>query len=116
MEAPQCIGCRERDARIGELEARLAEVEAKAQEQAGLIVDLARKLQDRDLPKAGTPTQQAEPSKAAAKKASQRKPGGQPGHAPHLKQLLPPERVSQTVPLVPQQCEHCQHALSAEPG
>ena len=55
MDAPSCQGCRERDARIAELEARLAEVEARLQEQARLIVDLAKKLQDRDLPKSGTP-------------------------------------------------------------
>lgn len=116
MDAPQCTGCRERDARIAELEARLAELEAKVQEQAGLILDLARKLQDRDLPKSGTPTQQAEASKRPIKKASQRKPGGQPGHAAHIKKLLPAERVSETVPLVPTQCEHCQQALPAEPG
>src|SRR5438445_9964019 len=116
MEAPQCTGCRERDARIAVLEARLAELEAKVQEQAHLILDLARKLQDRDLPKAGTQAQQSEASKAKAKKASQRKPGGQPGHAPHMKQLLPPERVSQTVPIVPTQCGHCQQALPAERG
>jgi uncharacterized coiled-coil protein SlyX len=54
MEAPQCTGCRERDARIAQLEARLAELEAKVQEQARLILDLAKKLQDRDLPKSGT--------------------------------------------------------------
>ena len=116
MDAPQCTGCRERNARIAQLEARLAEVEAKVQEQACLILDLGKKLQDRDLPKSGTPTRQTETSKPSTKKASQRKAGGQPGHPPHMKQLLPPERVSQTVPLVPKQCEHCQHALPVERG
>jgi transposase len=115
MDAPQCTGCRERDARIAPLEARLAELEAKVQEQARLILDLAKKLQDRDLPKSGTQVQQPA-SKPPAKKASQRKPGGQPGHPPHMKQMLPPDRVSQTVPIVPEQCQHCQHALPVEPG
>jgi transposase len=116
MEAPQCTACRERDARIAELEARLAELQAKVQEQAGLILDLARKLQDRDLPKSGPPAQQPQTATTPAKKAGRRKPGGQPGHPPHLKQLLPPERVSQTVPIVPEQCAHCQQALPAERG
>ena len=44
MDAPSCQGCRERNARIAELEARFAEVEARLQEQARLIVDLAKKL------------------------------------------------------------------------
>jgi transposase len=115
MDAPLCQGCRERDARIAELEARLAKLEATVQEQARLIVDLAKKLQDRDLPKSGTP-KPPDPSTPPAKKPSQRKQGGQPGHPPHLKQMLPAERVSKTIAIVPERCEHCQKALPAEPG
>ncbi len=99
MDIPSCQGCRERDARIAELEARLAKLEATVQEQARLIVDLAKKLQDRDLPKSGTPGP-PDTSKPPAKKPSQRKPGGQPGHPPHLKQMLPSERVTMAILLV----------------
>jgi transposase len=88
MDVSPCEGCRVLSARIAELEARL-------QEQARLILDLARKLQDKDLPKSGAPAQQPESSKPPAKKPSPRKPGGQPGHPPHMKMLLPPERVCQ---------------------
>jgi len=116
MDAPGCQGCRERDARIVELEARLAELETKVRDQAKLILDLGKKLQDKDLPKSGSPTQQPEANKPPAKKPSQRKAGGQPGHPPHMKQLLPPERVSETVRIIPPQCEHCQQALPAERG
>lgn len=115
MDVPSCQGCRERDARIAELEARLAKLEATVQEQARLIVDLAKKLQDRDLPKSGTPGP-PDTSKPPVKKPSQRKPGGQPGHPPHLKQMLPAQRVAETVPIVPKQCDHCQHTLPAERG
>src|SRR5436305_14762613 len=108
-----CPGCRERDARIAKLEARLAELEATVQEQARLIVDLARKLQDKDLPKSGPLRREPEASKPQAKKPSGRKPGGQPGHPPHLKQMLPPERVTKTRVFVPRHCEHCQAALPA---
>jgi transposase len=110
-----CQGCRERNARIADLEARLAGLETKVREQAALILDLAKKLQDRNLPKTGTPSP-PDAAKPPAKKPSQRKPGGQPGHPPHLKQLLPPERVAKTVCIVPEQCEHCQHTLPAERG
>jgi transposase len=116
MDTPSCQGCRERDARILLLETRLAEVEAKVKEQARLIVDLARKLQNQDLPKSGTPTNPPEPNKPKENKPSGRKRGGQPGHPPHLKQLLPPERVSQIIPLVPTQCTHCHQALPDSPG
>jgi transposase len=115
MAAPTCQGCRERDARIAELEARVAGLDAKVQEQARLILDLARKLQDKDLPKSGAAAGPGEPSQPAANKPSPRKPGGQPGHPPHLKQLLPAERVSHTVPLLPTHCAHCQQPLPARP-
>jgi transposase len=109
MDAAVCQGCRE-------LQAKLAELEAKVQEQARLIIELARRLQDKDLPKGAAPSGPPKEAKPAAKKATGRKPGGQPGHPPHVKQLLPPERVSKTVPIVPEQCEHCQHALPAKAG
>jgi transposase len=109
MDAPSCHGCRE-------LEAKLAALEAKVQEQANLIIELARRLQDKDLPKSGAPGQEPKATKPAAKKPSGRKPGGQPGHEPHVKQMLPPERVTRTEQIVPKQCEYCQHALPARPG
>jgi transposase len=116
MDVSSCQGCLERDARIAKLEARLAELEAIVREQARLIVELSRKLQDKDLPKSGPPSREPEPSKPAAKKPSGRKPGGQPGHPPHLKQLLPAERVTETVPIVPTQCVHCRAAFPKKPS
>lgn len=113
-----CQGCRQRDACIATLEARVATLEGKVQDQASLILDLARKLQDKDLPKGAAPTEEQQPksSKPPAEKAKKRQPGGQPGHPPHLKQLLPPERVSVVVPIIPSHCQHCQEPLPAEPG
>jgi transposase len=115
MDAPLCNGCRERDARIAELEARVAELEAQGRDQARLLIDLARKLQDKDLPTSAA-APQAPPSPPTPRKASGRKPGGQPGHPPHLKQLLPPERVTAIVPLVPTSCERCRTPLPVERG
>jgi transposase len=120
MDGPACQGCRQRDARIAELEARVAELEAQLRQQARRIAELARKLQDMDLPKSAERSQAAkEPTQSAPqkrKKSRRRKPGGQPGHPPYLRQLLPPERVSKTVPLVPSRCSRCDHALPAASG
>src|SRR5262249_52663900 len=107
MDAPACEGCRE-------LQAKVAELEAKLQEAMEVIAELVRKLQDKDLPKSGTPLQESKAAKPSAKKATGNKPGAQPGHSPHVKQLLPPERVTKTVLLVPDQCEHCQRSLPAK--
>lgn len=100
------------------MEARQQEQQARLQEQARLILDLASKLQGKDLPKSGTPPAAPDKSKAdkSKKKSSGRKPGGQPGHPPHLKQLAPPERVTETIPIVPKHCEHCSAPLPIQPG
>src|SRR6516162_132119 len=101
MDASQCLGCRERDARIAALEARIADLEARLQ-------DLTKPPM---VPRPPSPL-----PKAPAKKPTGRKPGGQPGHPPHLKQLLPPERVTATVPLVPTRCARCRAPLPVERG
>src|SRR5882724_11357397 len=51
--------------------------------------------------------------KPVVKKKSKRKRGGQPGHRPHLKQLLGPDRVNHVVPIVPTECDHCHADLPA---
>ncbi len=54
--------------------------------------------------------------KPVKKKKSKRKRGGQPGHPPHLKQLLPPERVTETKHIVPTECTNCQAELPRKEG
>jgi transposase len=110
MDAPQCPGCRERDARIAELERRVAELEA-------LVRDLLRRLggnaSNSSLPPSANPPGAPVP---VQKKKSARRPGGQPGHPPHLRQLVSPERVNKTVRFVPKECQHCQTMLPKEAG
>lgn len=98
---PQCPGCRERDARIAALEARVAELE-------GRLNDLTRP----PIP----PRPGAALPKGPPKKPSGKRPGGQPGHPPHLKVLLPPERVNRTLTYVPKECAHCHSPLTKEAG
>ena len=103
MDRSDCPGCRVRDARIAELEQRLAALEAR----------LGTNSSNSSVPPSANPLGAPKP---VHKKKSERKPGGQPGHPPRLKALLPPERVNQTVAFVPSQCARCQAPLPQEPS
>jgi transposase len=47
---------------------------------------------------------------------SRRKVGGQPGHPGHHRELMPVDRVSAIVDLVPERCGHCARRLHARHG
>lgn len=47
---------------------------------------------------------------------SRRKPGGQPGHPGHHRELVPVERVDAIVDLIPDTCRRCAHRLHARHG
>lgn len=109
MDVPSCPGCRQRDARIAELERRVADLEARV---GDLTTRLGINASNSSVPPSANPLGAPKP---VVKKPTGRKPGGQPGHPPHLKQLLPPERVKEFIPFIPTHCHKCQAALPAEP-
>jgi transposase len=110
MEAPVCPGCRERDARIAALERRVAELEALVRD---LLARLGNNSSNSSVPPSANPLGAPKP---VVKKKSKRRRGGQPGHPPHLRELLPPERVNDIQTLVPRHCEHCHATLPAQPS
>lgn len=110
METLGCPGCHARDARLAEQAVRIAALEEEVRQLKAL---LGRNASNSSTPPSANPLGAAKP---VVKQKSRRRPGGQPGHPPHLKQLLPAERVQTTHRFVPRQCEHCQAALPAEAG
>src|SRR6185503_7218539 len=110
MPDPSCPGCRELQGRVLELEEQVRGLQA-------LVRELLAKLKT-DATNSGTPPS-ANPlcaDKPVQKQKSKLKRGGQPDHPPHLKQLLPAERVTRTKHLVPQECASCHAELPREAG
>jgi transposase len=110
MAEPTCPGCRERDAliatlleRIGALEDRVRDLEAR----------LGQNARNSSLPPSANPPDAPKP---VVKKATGRRPGGQPGHPAHFRRRLPPERLADVVPFVPGHCDRCQTPLPERPG
>lgn len=103
MDAPQCPGC-----------VRLAEeVRQLREEVRQLKALLGKNSSNSSLPPSANPPGATAP---VTKPKSGRRPGGQPGHPPQMKQWLPPERVTHVVPFVPKRCEKCNAPLSAQAG
>jgi transposase len=98
-----CPGCRARDARLAELQRRLAELEAR----------LGANAVNSSLPPSAHPLDAPKP---VVKEPTGRPSGGQPGHSPHLRRRLPPERRAHVIPLVPTRCDRCGAGRSEKPG
>jgi transposase len=103
MGEPACPGCQELQRRVAELEALVRD----------LLARLGTNASNSSLPPSANPPQAPKP---VIKPKSKRKPGGQPGHPPHLKQLLPPERVDHFAYFVPSECPRCHTLLPAAAG
>src|SRR3954464_12646824 len=103
MGKPDCPDCQALLQVIARLEARVRELEARLNQNSS----------NSSVPPSANPLGAPKP---VVKKKSKRRRGGQPGHPPHLKQLLPPEGVHQVQTFVPRQCAHCTAALPAQPA
>jgi transposase len=103
MMEPSCPGCRALAARVAELEALVRELLAKLNTNAS----------NSSTPPSANPLGADKP---VQKPKSKRRRGGQPDHPPHLKQLLPPERVSQRRHYFPEHCVHCDEPLPRQAG
>jgi hypothetical protein len=55
-----------------------------------------------------------EPRERGRRRKSRRKVGGQPGHRGAHRPLVPLTQVDEIRPILPEQCQHCGHALPAD--
>jgi transposase len=88
----------------------MAELRAEVRE---LQARLGLNASNSSLPPSANPPGAPKP---VVKKRSGRKAGGQPGHEPHLKQRLSPERITKMIRFIPEKCCRCQAALPAQAG
>jgi transposase len=113
-----------RDARIAELEAelairdaRIAALEAQLQLALERIAELEAKLAQNSTNSSKPPS--SDPPgvvRRPAAKPTGRKPGGQPGHKGHKRELLPVEQVDRVVRLEAKQCGRCQGPVAEKTG
>lgn len=103
---------RECDARIAKLEALVASLMQTVEEQAAEIKELKRRL-GQDSSNSDKPPSTDPPHRPPRQKRErgQRKPGGQPGHDGHARELLPPEQVDEIHEHKPPACRGCGRRL-----
>jgi transposase len=100
---PACPRCAELLQRIAQLEQTVRDLEAR----------LGQNASNSSLPPSANPPSAPKP---VVKKRTGNPTGGQPGHLGVSRLRLPPERVTHTIPLIPNRCERCRAPLSAQPG
>jgi len=110
VAVPLCCGCRERDARIANLEQQVAALQAKLGELGDKV---RRNASNSSIPPSTNPPDAPKPT---TKKPTGRKRGGQPGHVGHTRPRLPPERVQHIIPFVPLYCDFCEKPLPETAG
>ena len=106
----------EKDRQLAEKDRRIAELEATVAKLLARIAELERRLgvnsQNSSKPPSSDPPDA--PKKPPRKKRSKR--GARKGHEPHLKELLPPEKVNQRIEIKPEVCPDCGGEHFADSG
>jgi transposase len=99
--------------RLARLEAIIAARDAEIERLRARVEELERKLGENSQNSNKPPSSDSPADRQARKKAAGggRKPGGQPGHEPHNRKVLPPERVTRTKHCFPKNCRRCERRL-----
>lgn len=99
------------EAVIDHYERRIAALEAELAELRGELARQGKTPQNSSLPPS-TQHPHAKPVKAKSK--SNKKHGGQPGHAKHERPLIPTDECDEVIPLKPTECRRCGTKLAGE--
>lgn len=117
MPAPGCPNCARLAAEVGRLSQEVARLNQVVEQLQAQVHELSARLDQNSSNSSRPPSTDAPWQKpAATRESSGRKPGGQPGHCGHHRELLPPERVNHIIRHIPPACAHCGAALPQEPS
>jgi transposase len=110
--------------RIAELEAqvaardtRIAELEAQVKVLTRRVAELEARLRKNSTNSSKPPSSDPPGVRRPARVPTGRRPGGQPGHQFHERELLPPEQVDRFIDVpAPERCSSCNGKLEGEQG
>lgn len=97
--------------RIAELEAMVAKLVAQVEKLTARVQELEEQLGASSRNSSKPPSSDPPTVTRDKKPPTGRKPGGQPGHKRHQRELFPPEKVRSITDCKPERCSHCQHRL-----
>jgi transposase len=94
-------------------EAEIAQLRGENERLRARVAELERRLSENSRNSNQPPSGDAPSDRQARPKdePSGRKPGGQPGHKPHKRNLLPPGQVTRTENCFPDECRRCGKGL-----
>jgi transposase len=94
----------------------IAELRAALEAAYKRISELEARLNQNSTHSSKPPSTDPPGTKGRDRQGSQRKPGGQPGHKRHLRELVPADQVDQLHVLRPDACAYCQAPLQGSDG
>jgi transposase len=100
--------------RIAELEALVASLATKLEAALKRIAELEEKVGESSRNSSKPPSSDPPSVSRPAKTSTGRKPGGQPGHKRHTREMFPPDKVRSVTECKPERCGQCQHRLRGE--
>lgn len=98
-------------ARIAELEVQVAALMATVEALTKRVSELEARLSQNSTNSSKPPSSDPPGVTRKSSAATGRKPGGQPGHKHHKRELIPSEQVNRVVEVVPDRCRGCESPL-----
>jgi len=102
----------ELEAQVAERDARIAQLEAQVKALTRRVAELEAQLRQNSTNSSKPPSSDPPGVRRPPRVPTGRRPGGQPGHPRHERQLLPPEQVDRFIDVpAPERCDKCNGKL-----